>query len=76
MFYNLYVSVYNTPPPFRAQIGGKNCGLYTVKDGMILFDLYNLPYFLNCIVIFVDTCFGIYVGALQHDGMQKLGSTS
>ena len=65
---------------------GQNKNRYVIKSvrvpwictllSMILFDLYNLPYFLNFIVIFVDTCFGIYVGALQQDGMQKLGSTS
>ena len=65
---------------------GQNKNNYVIKSvrvswictllSMILFDLYNLTYFLNFIVIFVDTCFGIYVGALQRDGMQKLGSTS
>ena len=31
--FTIYVSVYNTHPPFRGEIGGKNCVLCTGKDG-------------------------------------------
>ena len=34
MFTN-YVSVYNTHPPFTAQMCGEKCGLYTVQDGTV-----------------------------------------
>ena len=36
-----YVTVYNTHPPFRGEIGGKNCGLYTGKDGRLNYVMSN-----------------------------------